>query len=74
MDLGEVPMGAKQFAFRFPEPERPGAGRRASASNSAPRAATGRFWAERWHGRDLDSPRQVRNALVSELQSHEAGA
>jgi REP element-mobilizing transposase RayT len=24
----------------------------------------GRFWADRWHGRDLTSPRAVRNALV----------
>ena len=24
----------------------------------------GRFWADRWHGRALTSPRQVRNALV----------
>ena len=24
----------------------------------------GRFWADRWHGRELSSPRQVRNALV----------
>jgi hypothetical protein len=24
----------------------------------------GRLWADRWHGRDLTSPRQVRNALV----------
>jgi REP element-mobilizing transposase RayT len=24
----------------------------------------GRFWADRWHGRELTSPRQVRNALV----------
>ena len=24
----------------------------------------GRFWADRWHGRELASPRQVRNALV----------
>lgn len=24
----------------------------------------GRFWADRWHGRELESPREVRNALV----------
>jgi hypothetical protein len=24
----------------------------------------GRFWADRWHGRDLTTPRQVRTALV----------
>jgi hypothetical protein len=30
----------------------------------------GRFWADRWHGRDLESPRQVRNALVYVLQNH----
>lgn len=24
----------------------------------------GRFWADRWHGRELASPREVRNALV----------
>jgi hypothetical protein len=24
----------------------------------------GRLWADRWHGRDLTTPRQVRNALV----------
>ena len=24
----------------------------------------GRFWADRWHGRELTSPRQVRNALL----------
>jgi REP element-mobilizing transposase RayT len=24
----------------------------------------GRFWADRWHGRELGSPRAVRNALV----------
>ena len=27
----------------------------------------GRFWADRWHGRALTSPRQVRNALVYAL-------
>jgi putative transposase len=30
----------------------------------------GRFWADRWHGRPLTSPRQVRNALVYVLQNH----
>jgi REP element-mobilizing transposase RayT len=30
----------------------------------------GRFWADRWHGRALTSPRQVRNALVCVLQNH----
>jgi hypothetical protein len=30
----------------------------------------GRFWADRWHGRDLAGPRQVRNALVYVLQNH----
>ena len=30
----------------------------------------GRFWADRWHGRDLEGPRQVRNALVYVLQNH----
>jgi hypothetical protein len=25
---------------------------------------SGRFWADRWHGRELTSPRQVRNVLV----------
>jgi putative transposase len=30
----------------------------------------GRFWADRWHGRALTSPRQVRNALVYVLQNH----
>jgi hypothetical protein len=30
----------------------------------------GRFWADRWHGRDLEGPRQVRNALVDVLQNH----
>ena len=29
----------------------------------------GRFWADRWHGRPLTSPRQVRNALVYVLQN-----
>ena len=24
----------------------------------------GRFWADRWHGRELESPREVRSALV----------
>jgi putative transposase len=30
----------------------------------------GRFWADRWHGHTLESPRQVRNALVYVLQNH----
>jgi len=30
----------------------------------------GRFWADRFHGRDLEGPRQVRNALVYVLQNH----
>ncbi len=30
----------------------------------------GRVWADRWHGRPLTSPRQVRNALVYVLQNH----
>jgi putative transposase len=30
----------------------------------------GRFWADRWHGHTLKSPRQVRNALVYVLQNH----
>jgi REP element-mobilizing transposase RayT len=30
----------------------------------------GRFWGDRWHGRVLSSPRQVRNALVYVLQNH----
>ncbi len=30
----------------------------------------GRFWADRWHGNELTSPRQVRNALVYVLQNH----
>jgi REP element-mobilizing transposase RayT len=30
----------------------------------------GRFWADRWHGQELGSPRQVRNALVYVLQNH----
>ena len=37
----------------------------------------GRFWADRWHGRDLEGPRQVRNALVYVLQNrkkHTSGA
>lgn len=29
----------------------------------------GRFWADRWHGRALTSPREVRNALVYVLQN-----
>jgi len=35
---------------------------------------SGRFWADRWHGRDLESPRQVRNALVYVLQNHKKHA
>jgi len=31
----------------------------------------GRFWADRWHGHALRSPREVRNALVYVLQNHE---
>jgi REP element-mobilizing transposase RayT len=34
----------------------------------------GRFWADRWHGRDLEGPRQVRNALVCVLQNHKKHA
>ena len=30
----------------------------------------GKFWADRWHGRDLEGPRQVRNALVYVLHNH----
>jgi putative transposase len=30
----------------------------------------GRFWADRWHGHALTSPREVRNALVYVLQNH----
>ncbi len=30
----------------------------------------GRFWADRWHGQPLTSPRQVRNALVYVLQNY----
>ncbi len=30
----------------------------------------GRFWAQRWHGVPLSTPRQVRNALVYVLQNH----
>jgi REP-associated tyrosine transposase len=30
----------------------------------------GRFSADRWHGRDLEGPRQVRNALVYVLHNH----
>ena len=29
----------------------------------------GTLWADRWHGRDLAGPRQVRNALVYVLQN-----
>jgi len=34
----------------------------------------GRFWADRWHGRDLASPRQVRNAfsyVLTNFRKHE---
>ena len=34
----------------------------------------GRFWADRWHGRDLEGPRQVRNALVYVLQNRKKHA
>src|SRR6185369_10464412 len=34
----------------------------------------GHFWADRWHGRDLEGPRQVRNALVYVLQNHKKHA
>lgn len=34
----------------------------------------GRFWADRWHGRDLEGPRQVRSALVYVLQNHKKHA
>jgi len=34
----------------------------------------GRFWADRWHGRALEGPRQVRNALVYVLQNHKKHA
>jgi putative transposase len=34
----------------------------------------GRFWADRWHGRALTGPRQVRNALVYVLQNHKKHA
>jgi Transposase IS200 like len=30
----------------------------------------GKFWADRWHGHCLKSPREVRNALVYVLQNH----
>ena len=30
----------------------------------------GQFWADRWHGVPLTTPRQVRNALVYVLQNH----
>ena len=33
-------------------------------------SARGKFWADRWHGNSLSSPRQVRNALVYVLQNH----
>jgi putative transposase len=34
----------------------------------------GRFWADRWHGHVLASPREVRNALVYVLQNHKKHA
>jgi putative transposase len=34
----------------------------------------GRFWADRWHGRALEGPRQVRNALVYVLQNRKKHA
>jgi putative transposase len=34
----------------------------------------GKFWVDRWHGRTLESPRQVRNALVHVLQNHKKHA
>jgi REP element-mobilizing transposase RayT len=34
----------------------------------------GRFWADRWHGRALAGPRQVRNALVYVLQNRKKHA
>jgi putative transposase len=34
----------------------------------------GRFWADRWHGRALTSPRQVRNALIYVLQNRKKHA
>jgi REP element-mobilizing transposase RayT len=34
----------------------------------------GRFWADRWHGRALASPSQVRNALVYVLQNRKKHA
>ena len=34
----------------------------------------GRFWADRWHGRDLEGPRQVRHALVYVLQNRKKHA
>jgi len=37
----------------------------------------GRFWADRWHGRELTSPRQVRTALVyviANFRKHSRGA
>jgi putative transposase len=42
--------------------------RTALAVNRA-RGRTGRVWAQRWHGRALASPRDVRNALVYVLQN-----
>jgi putative transposase len=34
----------------------------------------GRFWGDRWHGRPLTSPRQVRNALIYVLQNRKKHA
>jgi REP element-mobilizing transposase RayT len=34
----------------------------------------GRLWADRWHGRALEGPRQVRNALVYVLQNRKKHA
>jgi REP element-mobilizing transposase RayT len=34
----------------------------------------GKFWADRWHGRDLEGPRQVRNALIYVLQNRKKHA
>jgi len=34
----------------------------------------GRLWADRWHGRDLEGPRQVRHALVYVLQNRKKHA
>lgn len=34
----------------------------------------GRFWADRWHSRALESPHEVRNALVYVIQNHKKHA